>query len=747
MSNPTESSIHLRCSLLFLACMLTVCPVRAHAQSAEHDGEIEGVVRDADSGAALAGATVRIAATGQGAVSHGDGSFHLVRIAPGSHTLIVERLGYATRNLEVSVDEERPIVLVEMTASALDIGGLVITGALSERGARETLRPVNVLSGQELQQRLQSTVAATLASEPGLASTTMGPATARPVIRGMSGDRVLMLEDGARVGDVSNSGSDHATALDPSSARRIEVVRGPAALLYGSNALGGVINVIRDEVPTSVPHHPTGSATAQGQSVNNAFGLSGSILMQVNEHIPLRLEGTGRRSQDLQTPAGMLSNTGAETWSAGLGSGWVDDWGHIGASFRAYQNDYGIPGGFTGGHEEGVRVEMERTSAKVRTRLNEPFGPFQSLQVDGVFTDYRHKEIEPPGILGTLFERTLASGDVLARHDDWGPFSAGAMGGRASWEDLDYGGTLRTPNSRRYTAAAFVFEEIELEPVRIEVGLRYDWVRVDPASEDPNSSIGNVRSRTFSSASGSLGVLYNTPVGVTVGASFAQAFRTPDVGELFSEGPHLAAYSWEVGNPDLGTEVGRGVDVFVRYGSETLETEIAAFYNDISGYIYGEATGAISPVQLPVYQFQGNDALLTGFEGGLHWQFAEGFELEGTGSYVRGTLQDTDEPLPLIPPFQGRVALEWDRTSWFARSEAKLAAQQTRIGEFETETPGYSLVHLVGGVRLTIGGRLNVLTLSIENLTNVEYRNHLSRVKAIMPEAGRGLSLTYRVVF
>jgi iron complex outermembrane receptor protein len=279
------------------------------------------------------------------------------------------------------------------------------------------------------------------------------------------------------------------------------------------------------------------------------------------------------------------------------------------------------------------------------------------------------------------------------------------------------------------------------------VGLRYDWVRVDPASEDPNSSIGNVRSRTFSSASGSLGVLYNTPVGVTVGASFAQAFRTPDVGELFSEGPHLAAYSWEVGNPDLGTEVGRGVDVFVRYGSETLETEIAAFYNDISGYIYGEATGAISPVQLPVYQFQGNDALLTGFEGGLHWQFAEGFELEGTGSYVRGTLQDTDEPLPLIPPFQGRVALEWDRTSWFARSEAKLAAQQTRIGEFETETPGYSLVHLVGGVRLTIGGRLNVLTLSIENLTNVEYRNHLSRVKAIMPEAGRGLSLTYRVVF
>lgn len=182
MSNPKESSTYLMRTLLAVVCALTVIPAHAQAQSAEHDGEIEGFVRDAASGAALAGATVTIVDTGQGAVTHGDGSFHLVRIAPGSHTLIVERLGYATRSLEVMVGEETPTIVVEMTASALDIGGLVITGALSERGANETLRPVNVLSGQELQQRLQSTVAATLASEPGLASTTMGPATARPVI-------------------------------------------------------------------------------------------------------------------------------------------------------------------------------------------------------------------------------------------------------------------------------------------------------------------------------------------------------------------------------------------------------------------------------------------------------------------------------------------------------------------------------------------------------------------------------------
>lgn len=730
-----------------MALVFTLLPLPVLGQVAEHEGEIEGVVRDVESGEPLAGATVRLLDTGQGAVTHGDGSFHLVRITPGVHVMLVERLGYAAQRFDVTVGESTPVVIIEMTPSALDIGGLVITGALSERGADETLRPVNVLSGQDLQQRLQSTVAATLSSEPGLASTTMGPATARPVIRGMSGDRVLMLEDGARVGDVSNSGSDHATALDPTSARRIEVVRGPAALLYGSNALGGVINVIRDEVPSAVPHHATGAVTLQGQSVSDAMGASGSILVGLNDNVPLRVEGTGRRSGDLHTPIGDLENTGARTWTGGVGSAWVDDWGFVGGAFRVYRNDYGIPGGFTGGHAEGVRVEMERMSAKVRSRVEDPFGPFTSIQVDGTVTDYTHREIEPPNILGTLFERVLASGDVLGRHDEWGAFSAGAIGARVSWEDLEYGGSLGTPNSRRYTATGFVFEEIDLDPVRIEAGLRYDWVRVDPARDDPEASIGNVRSRSFQSASGSLGLLYNLTDGVTVGMSVAQAFRTPDIGELFSEGPHLAAYSFEVGNPELGTEVGRGVDAFVRFGSDVFEAEITGFYNDIAGYIYGEETGDISPVQLPVYQFQGADALLKGFEGGLHWQFADGFELESTGSYVSGTLQSTGEPLPLIPPLRGRLALEWDRTAWFVRGEGESSARQTRIGEFETETPGYSVFRAAGGLRLTVGGRLNVLTLSVENLTDAEYRNHLSRVKEIMPEAGRGLSLTYRVVF
>jgi iron complex outermembrane receptor protein len=288
---------------------------------------------------------------------------------------------------------------------------------------------------------------------------------------------------------------------------------------------------------------------------------------------------------------------------------------------------------------------------------------------------------------------------------------------------------------------------MDLDPVVVEAGLRYDWSRVEPVQPDPESDIGNVRTRSFQAASGSVGLLYRATDLVTVGASVARAFRTPDVNELYSEGPHLAAYSFEVGNPDLGTEVGTGVDAFIRLGSGSLQAELTGFHNRISGYVFPRETGDTSRTRLPVFQFSGEDAVLTGFETSLQWTVVPDLVLEGTSSFVRGTVEDTDEPLPLIPPLQGHVALEYARPSWFARAETHLAAEQDRLGAFETATDGYAVHNLAAGARVTLAGRLHVLTLTAENVTDQVYRNHLSRVKEIMPEAGRGITLTYRVVF
>jgi len=619
-------------------------------------------------------------------------------------------------------------VVIELTPSPIALENLVVTATISERAAAEALRPVSVMTGDALQRQMTATVAGTLASMPGMAATRMGPSVAQPVIRGLSGDRVLMLEDGIAVADASNSGADHTTALDPSSARRIEVVRGPGALLYGGNALGGVINVIRDEIPTAVPHHLTGAAIMQTQTATGSLAGSATAVFAIAERVPLRVEVAARTAGDLKTPVGTLLNTDGQLLSGGAGTAYVSDWGRLGASFRGYRNYYGIPGGFVGGHEEGVRIEMERVSSKFRTVVDErPAGPFHNLRFDATHSWYTHREIEAAGILGTLFEQQSASADVLGRHRRWGPFTAGAMGGRASWEDFGYGGSLHTPDTRRFKAALYLLEEVDLGSVQIESGLRYDWTLVDPG-EDRVSDIGEIRDRRFHSLSGSLGILYGSASGLVLGASVVRAYRTPDITELYSEGPHLAAYVFEVGNPSLEGEVGRGLDVFLRFGTDRLRAEVTGFHNDIRNHIYGEDTGRLSRVLLDV------DA-------------GRGLALEGVASLVRGSLKETGQPLPLVPPLKGHVALKYERPSWYVRTEAEMANRQERVGEFERPTSGYTAFNVAAGVRFTLGGRLNVLTVNLVNAANTEYRNHLSRVKEIMPEAARGLNVNYRVVF
>ena len=717
------------------------------AQEPEHEGEIEGVVRDAETGEPLAGAQVSVVGSGTRAVTHGDGTFHLTGIAEGSYTLRADRLGYRGATAEVTVGDESAVVVIELVSSPIALQGLVVTSTISERGAAEALRPVRVMAGDELQRRMAAPVAATLASMPGLAVTSMGPTVSQPVIRGLSGDRVLMLEDGTATGDASNSGADHTTALDPASARRIEVVRGPGALLYGGNALGGVINVIRDEIPSAVPHHLTGAATLQTRTVTGSLAGSATAFFAASERVPVRVEVAVRRAGDLQTPAGTLLNTDGGLWSGGAGAAYVAEWGHLGTSFRGYRNDYGIPGGFVGGHEEGVRIEMERIASKFRTVVDRPAGFFRNLRFDATHTWYEHREIEPPDILGTQFVRQAASGDVLGRHGEWGPLAAGAIGARVSWESFAYGGSLYTPDTRRHRAALYLLEEIDLGSAQIEGGLRYDWTRADPVEEDRDSDIGEIRDRSFHSFSASLGILYSIDSGLTLGASVVRAFRSPDISELYSEGPHLAAYAFEVGNPSLEGEIGRGLDVFLRFESDRLRAEVTGFYNDIKDFVYGEDTGRLSRMLLPIYQFRGNDAVFSGFEASVDVDVGRGVAVEGVASSVTGSLEDTDRPLPLVPPLKGHVALKYEQRLWFVRGEAEMAARQDRIGEFETPTDGYLVFNAAAGARLTLGGRLNVLTVSLDNATDTEYRNHLSRVKEIMPEGGRGLSVTYRIVF
>lgn len=711
---------------------------------------VTGIVRDAATGAPLTAAFVRLMELRRDDVTHEDGRFELRNVGPGTHTLIVQRLGYRSHSstLVVQPNVAPPPITVSMEASPMQLEQVVVTGVVGPQRRDDALRLTSVVSGQELDRKLESTIAATLRNEPGMAATSLGPATSRPVIRGLGGDRILVLEDGARVGDLAASSPDHAVAVEPITARQLEVLRGPAALLYGSNALGGVVNVVREDIPRSLPDAVHGTVGVQGQSVHQGLMLGGYVASGVGP-LAVRAEASGRVTGDMQTPVGRLENTDSRTLNAALGAGWIRSAGHVGGSYRYYYSRYGIPGGFPGAHTQGVTIDMERHSGRAELQRRSGLNPFAQLDATASISSYWHQETEATGLVATDFQMLTAATDVIARHEQQGIFTRGAVGFRAQFRDFTAGGSVGTPPARDLALAMFALEQYERGRLQLEAGARYDFHRVEPLDDQAAINIGNIRTRTFGSFSGSLGGLVHVTDGVSAGATLNRAFRTPDFTELFSDGPHLAAFREEIGNPDLREEIGVGVDGFVRLRRGAMRAEIAAFRNVIDNFIYPRFTGDTGRLELPLYQYQGERALLTGVEGSLEWTVMRDVLLETTLSGVRGTLTTTDQPMPFMPPVNGVLNVRYDRPSFFAGAGLRSAAAQRRVGEDPLDLPtrGFTIFNLQGGYRWTLRNQLHSVTLRIDNLTDREYREHLSRTKVIMPEAGRDISLLYRVTF
>ncbi|HEV2130740.1 MAG TPA: TonB-dependent receptor plug domain-containing protein, partial [Longimicrobiaceae bacterium] len=497
-----------------MAVVLTALPARAQQPAAaSRGGMVQGVVVDASTQQPLAAAYVRVRELGRNELSHGDGSFHFGRLSPGTYTVVAERLGYAPTERTVRVTGGDTVrVRLEVMPSAISLAGVVVTGTGRERGAQDVYRPTAVLSDAELRRDLGSSVAATLAHQPGISQRYNGPAAAQPVIRGLSGDRVLMLEDGARTGDLASMSADHAVTIEPLTARRIEVVRGPAGLLYGSNALGGVVNVIREEVPRSLPERITGTVSAQGESVNMGATAGASVVVPVGG-FALRGELSGRTAGDTRTPLGVLPSTDLQGFNGGVGASRIFDRGFAGASVRHYGLSYGVPGEFRGdtipgAHAGGVQIDLQRTSARVEAGLHSGVRPFSSVEVDFNYARFQQDEIEAGGVIGSQFGQLLGTGNVVGRHlhEENGLRIEGALGFWLFGKDLNTAGAYTGSRpARQYALAGYIYEELGFEPFRLEVGGRYDWTRINPLTTNP-ILVGNrqipVGTRDFGSFSG-----------------------------------------------------------------------------------------------------------------------------------------------------------------------------------------------------------------------------------------------------
>lgn len=714
--------------------------------SAQSSGTVVGRVLDAETDDPVGFAQVLLEEANRSGTADEDGRFEIRFVQADAYTLKAFRIGYQPLIQSVRVPAGDTLRLtLRMTATPIEQGEIIVEGA--QQDVEQLADAAMEIEGRKLRQNLGTTIAETLDDEPGIAMRSMGPAPARPVLRGLGGERLLVLEDGGRTGDLSATSTDHAVVVDPLTSERIEVIRGPAALIYGPNTLGGVVNVIRGYIPSSQAQQPHLGASLQGQTVSDGFSGGFGVEAPVGP-FALRADGSIRRAGDVSTPVGPLENTDLATVNGSVGGAVVGDWGHAGLSGSYYRSSYGIPGGFVGAHPHGVDIELDRAHVEARAEVFDPVPWVPRMEVEGSFSRYHHEEFEADDVLGIEFGVLSYHGKALFHTHKNGHMRKGAVGIWSEFRDYASGGFSFTPASTEWTIAGFGFQDIHFEGFTIQGGLRYDLRQVRPREERVSDKIGEIERRSFGGMSASLRGMLHPTERISVGASLMRSIRMPGIEELYSEGPHLAAYSFEIGNPNLDVERGWGMELFGHYESAPVTASISLFHNYMPGFIYPRNTGEKNvQTLLPIYRQTGSTASMVGGEASASIRPNRRLELSGTLSYVRGTLVDSDEPLPWMPPLSGKLDLSYTRSRATVGATTRAADAQHRLGEFEEPTDGYVVFGVYVQYYLVTGPVLHTIDLVVDNLTDTEFRDHLSRVKSVMPEPGRNVKLLYKIYF
>lgn len=725
---------------------------------------VVGTVQDS-TGRPLSDAQVIIPALNRVTTTNEAGSFTFTGLPAGTYHIVTILIGYSTGHGDVTVTEAaapEPITIVMRAASAVtQLSAVQVTATPIGTDPRDVAQSTTEISGRALARGLSGSVAQSLSREPGISVRNAGPGSSAPVIRGLSGERVLVLQDGERAGDLSATSPDHAVSIDPLIAQRIEVVRGPASLLYGNNALGGVVNVISNDLPTTIPTHVDGYLSAQSESATPGGGAAFGITVPLSSTLAIVGRAQGRSTDDLEVGGpGTLANSYNKTFSGAAGIGFASGSNSGGLLYRGNRFDYGLPSA----HDERVHIEGSRNEANARLELGGSLGFFTSTRLSSTAQWYEHEEIEESGEIGTRFDLKTQTIDLLGRTRVGAV--AGALGGSALFRQYQpTGEEAVTPGADTRSAGLFLYEEIPLwsgvDPEsripRIQLGGRYDYYSIEPKVGD--EKFATARSRNFNNFSGSVGISYPLTQIVTVAASAARAFRAPTVEELFSNGFHHAAGTYDIGNPDLVSETNQGFDAIVRAQSPRVTGQVSAYYNRVGNFISPNIVGDTAMDHegelelVPLNKFRQADATLKGAEGRIEGEVARRVVLGVVGDVVRGEFTD-GEPLPFMPAARlgGLVRLEGSRFS--VDADYRHAFAQDRVPEPVGEedpaavaTGAYDLFNLAGTYSFAVKGLTHAITLRVDNLFDEEYREATSRLKSFAFGAGRNISLGYRLLF
>jgi iron complex outermembrane recepter protein len=700
-------------------------------------GTVEVKVSDPD-GKAVSGAVIALVPSNRQATSGDDGSVRFENVPVGTYDVAVRRTGFMPSRTDVTVAEGKP-VSVSVTLSTQGHFSESLTVSPNARDTFESYQPATVLGGEELDQRLGNTLGATLASEPGVNVRSFGSGNARPVVRGLDNDRVLILENGARTGDLSSQSADHGVTLDPATATQIEVVRGPATLLYGSSAIGGVVNLVSDEIVTKPLSGVHGAFTAQGATADDNAGIAAN-LSGGNGKVAYRLNGSAQRTDDYDTPEGKVPNSQSNSKSAGGSIATTGEDGFLGASYQYVDTRYGVP--FVEEGETTLHPRRHRVDLRGEKRNMDGFLSGVKLQVG--FRDYTHDEIEGSGEIATTFKNKVTEGNLYLNHRAYGPLT-GTFGVRAEYRDYSAAGeeALAPPTTQK-SLSGFFYEELTFRHLAVQFGGRLDHASFDPDGEAVERP--EVPRRDFTNFSGSVGVLGHLRDDLTLALNLARAARNPSLEELYNLGPHAGNFAFEVGDPTLPTEVAYGADLSLRYRRARFSGEGTVFVNSIDRFIFPFQTGEVED-GLPVVNFISADSRLTGFEAHIDAGLTNSIWLVLGGDSVRGELRDGGGALPRIPPHRLWAGLRFEHKAFHLEGEVKTVGEQTRVYGAETPTDGYTVVNFHGSYQVTTGHTVHTVTLRSDNIGDELYRNHLSYIKDLAPEMGRSFKLVYAVRF